>query len=996
MLDRVLNYFFQNLTNKNKATDDGAMSNTDAELNIEDFRVLDILGKGSFASVHRAKCLSTDQEVAIKMIDKALMHKKGMVQRVRNEVEIHCQLKDPSILELYSFFEDEKYVYLVLEMCENGEMTRYLKKRKKPFSEDEARQFMRQIVKGMSYLHDHGILHRDLTLSNLLLTRSMNIKIADFGLATRLKLPDEKHFTMCGTPNYISPEIASCNAHGLESDLWSLGCMFYTFLVGKPPFETETVRNTLNKVVVGDYKMPQHVSKEAQNLIYELLRRNPVDRIPLSSVLNHPFMTKPSSRIKDSGIVECSIDSGIATISTGFTATIGSSSNCTSGRFFQKSKQFVAQPLPNRMNLIPLSNGSRNEVLQDNSNAFHHEQQLQQEDIVRDRSGRTMEKSNDRPLSRYLRRAHSSDRCGPPGSNMQDQASIGMENCPSVGVSSESERLQICRNQDNFTRSNSYGDIPQGFKENSSCTGHHGIHGKSPPVKQKANSEFVYHGNTVLQPHRPEPNAAHHWFAKAQPPQDQFHNPVHVTNKNILSESSDDEKQPLSAQNQLFLKMWGDKAAKMANDCFHEEVHTVRQVNRRAEDVTTMSKSENSCQAQMVEPHLRVSRNVKHEKEHLKDTISPLNAKRLKPVRQKVKDAMVSILDTGEVCMEFVKGQSSQERVREVVKISCDGTLISIYHPNEGRGFPLNDRPPSPPEDIVFYSFDDLPEKYWKKYQYASRIVQLLKTKTPKVTLYTKHAKFILMENSPDANLEAFFYNGTKTLKTTEFLKIIEKNGHSYMFKKDTEIKDLSGELRTYVELSNTGHRMCLALEASVMAEESRSEKNVDFFPVVVGRRPSVIPPLSSALPTAQEMKSSGRPPSFVHDSALGSSMSSTQHPHNNPSIISYESSVFTTAHTAKSLSPCTKQDVTQDVSKVLRTVFFSNIGWASQLSNGNVWIQFNDGSQLMVPLDSSCITYTTPQGHVTSYKQDFIPKYLEEKVGYITPVIEHLLNRTS
>ncbi len=85
---------------------------------------------------------------------------------------------------------------------------------------------MHQIVKGMLYLHTHGIMHRDLTLSNLLLSTSMNIKIADFGLATQLKLPSEKHFTMCGTPNYISPEVATRSAHGLESDVWSLGCMF--------------------------------------------------------------------------------------------------------------------------------------------------------------------------------------------------------------------------------------------------------------------------------------------------------------------------------------------------------------------------------------------------------------------------------------------------------------------------------------------------------------------------------------------------------------------------------------------------------------------------------------------------------------------------------------------------------------------------------------------------------------------------------------------------
>uniref|UniRef100_A0A8D3BT00 non-specific serine/threonine protein kinase n=1 Tax=Scophthalmus maximus TaxID=52904 RepID=A0A8D3BT00_SCOMX len=102
-----------------------------------DFKVLTLLGKGSFACVYRAKSQKNGLEVAIKMIDKKAMHKAGMVQRVTNEVEIHCRLKHPSILELYNYFEDSNYVYLVLEMCHNGEMSRYLRERKVLFSEDE-------------------------------------------------------------------------------------------------------------------------------------------------------------------------------------------------------------------------------------------------------------------------------------------------------------------------------------------------------------------------------------------------------------------------------------------------------------------------------------------------------------------------------------------------------------------------------------------------------------------------------------------------------------------------------------------------------------------------------------------------------------------------------------------------------------------------------------------------------------------------------------------
>lgn len=154
-----------------------------------------------------------------------------MVNRVRQEVTIHSRLDHPSILKLYAFFEDTDFVYLVLELCENGELQRYLKSLGHPLSEDETREVMNQLMDGMLYLHSHNILHRDLSLANLLLTRDMKIvrnsisksvfctfffteylfdfllqRIADFGLATQLTRPDEKHMTMCGTPNYISPE----------------------------------------------------------------------------------------------------------------------------------------------------------------------------------------------------------------------------------------------------------------------------------------------------------------------------------------------------------------------------------------------------------------------------------------------------------------------------------------------------------------------------------------------------------------------------------------------------------------------------------------------------------------------------------------------------------------------------------------------------------------------------------------------------------------------
>ncbi|XP_030299740.1 serine/threonine-protein kinase PLK4 isoform X2 [Sparus aurata] len=911
---------------------------------IEDFKVLTLLGKGSFACVYRAKSVKTGLEVAIKTIDKKAMHKAGMVQRVTNEVEIQCRLKHPSILELYNYFEDSNYVYLVLEMCHNGEMSRYLKERKMHFSEDEARHFMHQIVKGMLYLHTHGILHRDLTLSNLLLTSNMNIKIADFGLATQLKLPNEKHFTMCGTPNYISPEVATRSAHGLESDVWSLGCMFYAFLMGRPPFDTDTVKHTLSKVVLGEYEMPGHVSLEAQDLIHQLLQRDPNQRPSLSAVLDHPFMTQSLLvRTKELGLGDQgSIDSGIATISTACTSSTSASS---SSRLQRRTRHMIGSALPNRMAPIP------NLPHQPSNGCFEDEDQWQQHPADRfHREGRNRGLhggENVIPHSRYLRRAHSSDRSSSSSGQALSHAELGR--C-------HSEESLTGFGRQVFPMSSTQHPFPERGRL------------PSPPVKQSANSGYSLSEQT------------------AHPPSLQFQDLEGVTNwlnndasghrpadgsAHSSSGSFHSSRGPLGIHNS-----WTDKP-------------TGRGVNQHHNHPSNSdSYRENIVAAEYEPPHGRELKlpvakpNVDKEKKTLRDIIPPLCAYRLKPIRQKTKNAVVSILDTGEVCMELLKSQSGQERVKEVLRISCDGSMVTIYQPNGGKGFPVLDCPPAPPEDILICSYEDLPEKYWKKYQYASKFVQLVKSKTPKVTLYTKNAKVMLMENSPTADLEVCFYDGAKTHKTSELVRVVEKSGKSYTVKGEVGLSGLSPESRLYVELSDEGHSMCLSLEAAITAEEQRSTKNVPFFPITIGRRPVIPDSLSSSpLPSCPAPPHTGSPP---------------QPPQITPSMISYDGSDFTTASLNKKSSPV-RQDLAQNTGKVVKSIFVPNVGWASQLTSGEVWVQFNDGSQLVVQAGVSCITYTSPEGRITRYKEnEKLPEHVKEKLHCLSTILGLLANPTA
>uniref|UniRef100_A0A673C3L2 Serine/threonine-protein kinase PLK4 n=1 Tax=Sphaeramia orbicularis TaxID=375764 RepID=A0A673C3L2_9TELE len=885
---------------------------------IEDFKVLTLLGKGSFACVYRAKSIKTGLEVAIKTIDKKAMHKAGMVQRVTNEVEIQCRLKHPSVLELYNYFEDSNYVYLVLEMCHNGEMSRYLKERKQAFSEDEARHFMHQIVKGMLYLHTHGILHRDLTLSNLLLTSNMNIKIGDFGLATQLKLPNEKHFTMCGTPNYISPEVATRSAHGLESDVWSLGCMFYAFLMGRPPFDTDTVKHTLSKVVLGEYEMPSHVSVEAQDLIHQLLQKDPAQRPSLSAVLDHPFMTESllartkELRLEDEG----SIDSGIATISTACTSSTSASSN---SRLQRKTRHMFGSTLPNRMTPIPSLPRQPNSACFEDGDQW--QQQHLQDRFQRESRSRAVDTGDSgQPHSRYLRRAHSSDRSG----------SV----VPGHG-SSHSELVR-CHSEETVS------DLGRPVFPMSTTSHPYSEHGRlpSPPVKQSGNLGYPLSINSAHLPNLQfqDVDGVTHWL----------NNEGKVDDMLLFNHFN----------HRLILEA-----------LFHFCTCKRKKNHSRA------SIGENIPGAEFQPPHSRELKPpsakpcVEKEKKALRDIVLPLCASRLKPIRQKTKNAVVSILDTGEVCMELLKCHGGQERVKEVLRISCDGSMVTIYQPNGGKGFPVMDCPPAPPEDILICSYDDLPEKYWKKYQYASKFIQLVKSKTPKVTLYTKYAKVMLMENSPNADLEVCFYDGAKTHKTSELVRVVEKSGKSYTVKGEVGLSGLSPESKQYVELSDEGHSMCLSLEAAITAEEQRSSSNVPFFPI------TIVAPETTSSPQAPQITPSMY--SFVFQ------------------MISYDGSDFTTASLSKKHSSV-RQDLVQSTGKVVKSIFVPNVGWASQLTSGEVWVQFNDGSQLVVQAGVSCITYTSPEGRITRYMEnEKLPEHVKEKLHCLSTILGLLANPT-
>jgi len=167
-------------------------------------------------------------------------------------------------------------------------------KRRKRLTEIEVQCYIIQIINGFKYLHKNQVIHRDLKLGNMFLNQNLEIKIGDFGLATKLEFPGERKRTICGTPNYIAPEVLEGKGHSYEVDVWSLGVIIYTFLIGKPPYETSDVKKTYKRIRNNDYSFPDHVqiSPNAKKLIQEILVLDPQQRLTFDEILMHDFFTQ--------------------------------------------------------------------------------------------------------------------------------------------------------------------------------------------------------------------------------------------------------------------------------------------------------------------------------------------------------------------------------------------------------------------------------------------------------------------------------------------------------------------------------------------------------------------------------------------------------------------------------------------------------------------------------------------------------------------------------
>ncbi|XP_064644818.1 serine/threonine-protein kinase DCLK3-like isoform X3 [Lineus longissimus] len=279
-------------TRTNKTKLDRQVSN--AERVLDKYEVGKVMGDGNFAVVKACKLKNTNNEYAMKVIDKSKL--KGKEHMIENEIAIMKRCTHPNIVKLKEEFETKEEIYLIMELVKGGDLFDAITQSVK-FTEKDSAHMVKDLCNALYYLHSRHVVHRDLKPENLLVQRtrdgSMTLKLADFGLAMDVKEPI---YTVCGTPTYVAPEILSEIGYGLEVDMWALGVITYILLCGFPPFRSPDRNQTelFEYIKAGEYEFLSPywdgISRSAKDLIENLLIVDRRRRYKAVDVLTHPWI----------------------------------------------------------------------------------------------------------------------------------------------------------------------------------------------------------------------------------------------------------------------------------------------------------------------------------------------------------------------------------------------------------------------------------------------------------------------------------------------------------------------------------------------------------------------------------------------------------------------------------------------------------------------------------------------------------------------------------
>ncbi|KAK7374090.1 hypothetical protein VNO80_07516 [Phaseolus coccineus] len=246
-------------------------------VSIEDFEILKVVGQGAFAKVYQVRKKGTSEIYAMKVMRKDKIMEKNHTEYMKAERDIWTKLEHPFVVQLRYSFQTKYRLYLVLDFVNGGHLFFQLY-HQGLFREDLARIYTAEIVSAVSHLHSNGIMHRDLKPENILLDADGHVMLTDFGLAKQFEESTRSN-SMCGTLEYMAPEIILGKGHDKAADWWSVGVLLFEMLTGKPPFCGGSRDKIQNKIVKDKIKLPAFLSSEAHSLLKALLQKEATKRL---------------------------------------------------------------------------------------------------------------------------------------------------------------------------------------------------------------------------------------------------------------------------------------------------------------------------------------------------------------------------------------------------------------------------------------------------------------------------------------------------------------------------------------------------------------------------------------------------------------------------------------------------------------------------------------------------------------------------------------------
>jgi len=257
---------------------------------MDDFEKVRTLGTGTFGRVYLVKHKENGKFYALKVLRKMDVVRLKQVDHIKNEKNILLELNHPFIVTLYATWQDETNLYMLMDYVIGGELFTYLRRAGR-FSNDTACMFAAMVVLVLEHLHAKNILYRDLKPENLLIDRQGFLKICDFGFAKHV---EDRTWTLCGTPEYLAPEIIQSKGHGKAVDWWALGVLLFEMLAGYPPFFDDNPFGVYEKILAGRIHFPSHFDADAKDLVRKLLAADRTQRLgnlkgSAEDVKNHPY-----------------------------------------------------------------------------------------------------------------------------------------------------------------------------------------------------------------------------------------------------------------------------------------------------------------------------------------------------------------------------------------------------------------------------------------------------------------------------------------------------------------------------------------------------------------------------------------------------------------------------------------------------------------------------------------------------------------------------------